>query len=91
MPLYEFYCADCREKFELFTSYQASAGEIVCAKCHGGRVRKMFSVFAARRGAGGAFADGYDGGEYGGYGDDGGEMGMGGGCSCGGACSCGGH
>ncbi len=82
MPLYEYYCADCRDKFELFTTFEASAGDIVCVKCHGGRVRKLFSVFAARS-------------DSGGYGDDfsGGDDGMGGmgGCACGGACSCGGH
>ena len=79
MPLYEYYCADCRGKFEMFTSYETSEGDIVCTKCHGGRVRKMFSLFAAPRGSGD-----YDDASY----DDGD---MGGGCSCGGACSCGGH
>jgi putative FmdB family regulatory protein len=80
MPLYEYYCADCRGKFEMFTTYEASAGDIVCTKCHGGRVRKMFSLFASPRG-GSEFSDNFDDGY-----DDGD-----GGCSCGGACSCGGH
>lgn len=78
MPLYEYYCADCRGKFELFTSFETSEGDIVCAKCHSGRVRKMFSMFASPRGAGAFDGDDYDDGEAGG-------------CSCGGACSCGGH
>lgn len=85
MPLYEYYCADCRGKFEMFTSYEASEGDIVCTKCHGARVRKLFSMFAAPRGAGEFTSGGYDDGGY----DDGGDMD--GGCSCGGACSCGGH
>ena len=70
MPLYEYYCADCRGKFEMFTSYQASQGEIVCVKCHGGRVRKLFSMFAAPHS--GSEGDGYDGGYDDGY-DDGGD------------------
>ncbi len=78
MPLYEYYCADCRGKFEMFTSYETSEGDIVCTKCHGGRVRKMFSLFASSRGGASDDAE---------YGDD--DMG---GCSCGGgSCSCGGH
>ena len=79
MPLYEYYCADCREKFEMFTSYETSEGDIVCTKCHRGRVRKMFSLFAAPHSG----ADDYDSESY-----DDSDVG---GCSCGGACSCGGH
>ncbi len=84
MPLYEYYCSDCRGKFETLISYQASLGEIECVKCHGSHVRKLISVVARSRG--GADADGYDdyGDDYGA--DDGYEVS--GGCSCGGACSC---
>jgi putative FmdB family regulatory protein len=81
MPLYEYYCSDCRGKFETLITYQASLGEIECVKCHGAHVRKLISVVARSRG--GANADGY-GDDYGaddGYSDAGG-------CSCGGACSC---
>ena len=81
MPLYEYYCADCRGKFELLVSYAASeADDIVCAKCHGSHVRKLLSVVARPRfGSAGDFdASDAD------YGDDFG----GGGCACGGACSC---
>ncbi len=46
MPLYEFYCADCRSKFEVLTSYEASQAGMVCASCHGQNVRKLLSVFA---------------------------------------------
>ncbi|HEX6817855.1 MAG TPA: FmdB family zinc ribbon protein [Ktedonobacterales bacterium] len=87
MPLYEYYCSDCRSKFEVLTSYEASQGSMVCATCHGANVRKLLSVFA-RRSRGG---DGDDFGDFsdGDYGDDGGEdFGGGGGCSCGGACGC---
>ena len=83
MPLYEYYCADCRGKFELLVSYAASeADDIVCTKCHGSQVRKLLSVVARPRfGTVGDFdASDAD------YGDD---FAGGGGCACGGACSCG--
>jgi len=82
MPLYEFYCADCRAKFEVLSPYaKVSQGDVVCQTCHGSHVRKLLSVFAARRGGDGEFGDGY------GFEDSAG----GGGCACGGHCSCGGH
>lgn len=85
MPLYEFYCSDCRAKFELLTSYAASQADIACTRCGKSEsVRKLISVVARVRPGG---TDGYD--SYGSddAGDDG-ESDFGGGCSCGGACSC---
>lgn len=82
MPIYEYYCSDCRHTFEKMSSFAASSG-VACPTCQGERVRKLFSVFArAGRGGDGDYA--MDG--YGSDGDDGYS-----GCSCGGACSCGGH
>lgn len=83
MPIYEFYCSDCRRKFELLTSYAASVAGARCPTCEGQRVRKLFSVFArGGRAGGGSDFDYDDGGDY---------EASAGGCSCGGACSCGGH
>lgn len=85
MPLYEYYCSDCRAKFELLLSYAASQSDIVCAKCHGTQVRKVFSVVA--RSHHGEAAE--DAGEYGSESDsDGDEEDFSGGCACGGACAC---
>lgn len=81
MPIYEFYCSDCRRKFELLTSYAASTAGARCPACQSERVRKLFSVFA-RAGRAGDTED------YSGYDD---YEASAGGCSCGGACSCGGH
>ena len=83
VPIYEFYCSACRDKFEVLTSYEASRAEMVCASCHSTNVRKLLSVFARPTRAGG----GDDFGAAGDYGD-GEDFGGGGGCSCGGACSC---
>jgi putative FmdB family regulatory protein len=90
MPLYEFYCADCKDRFEVLTSYEAvQSGTTVCTTCHGSNVRKLLSVVARRSYGGGGddFGDAFDGGDFGdGDGDD---FSGGGGCSCGGgACSC---
>lgn len=81
MPTYDFYCADCRDRFEMFTSFTASAGVNTCPRCQGSHVRKLYSVFATS-------GRGSDAGDYSDFSE---ESGHGGGCSCGGACSCGGH
>jgi len=88
MPIYEYYCKDCRDKFELLTTYTESEVDIECSKCHGSNVRKLFSVFARARGAGDDFGDG-DFGDGGDYGDDDGEYMSGASCACGGGvCGC---
>lgn len=83
MPIYEFYCADCRERFERLTSFAASANGVTCPSCRGNRVRKLFSVFAT----GGRGSDNREdsSGDYGVDGDFDGS------CACGGSCGCGGH
>lgn len=75
MPLYEYYCPDCKNKFELLVSYK-HADDVVCMKCHSEKVRRLLSVFAAQRGG---TEDGGD--DY--------SPSMGG-CGCGGG-SCGCH
>jgi putative FmdB family regulatory protein len=49
MPLYEYYCSGCKEKFELLVSYQL-ADDVVCTKCHSDKVRRLLSIFASPRG-----------------------------------------
>ncbi len=74
MPLYEYYCSDCQANFELLVGYQ-HADEVVCVKCHGEKVRRLLSVFAAKRGNGEASFSG--------------ERPSMGGCGCGGGgCGC---
>jgi len=45
MPLYEYYCSDCKSKFELLVSHQ-HADDVVCMKCRSEKVRRLLSVFA---------------------------------------------
>jgi putative FmdB family regulatory protein len=85
MPIYEYYCSDCRRKFEKMSSFAASSG-VACPTCQGERVRKLFSVFARSGRGDSSDADDYTLDDYGAD-SDGGY----GGCSCGGACSCGAH
>ena len=76
MPLYEYYCSDCRSKFELLVSHQ-HADDIVCMKCHSEKVRRLLSVFASLR----------SGDEYGSY-EEMAASSMGS-CGCGGgSCGC---
>ncbi len=89
MPIYEYYCKDCRDKLVLLTTYTESEVDIECSKCHGSNVRKLFSVFARTRGGGADFGDGGDYGDSDDFGDDDGEYMSGGSCACGGgACGC---
>lgn len=89
MPLYEYYCADCRGKFEVLTSYERSLGEMACTTCAGTNVRRLLSVVA--RPSRGADSDGGDWGDYGDDFESESESAGAGGCGCGGACSCGMH
>lgn len=76
MPLYEYYCSDCKSKFEMLVAHQ-HADDVVCMKCHGEKVRRLLSVFAQPVSA----SD-----DEGGYDD---MPAMGGACGCGGgACGC---
>jgi putative FmdB family regulatory protein len=59
MPLYEYYCSDCKSKFELLVSHKY-ADDVVCTKCHSEHVRRLLSVFASRRGGSEETAGGYD-------------------------------
>jgi putative FmdB family regulatory protein len=84
MPLYEYYCKDCRSKFELLTTYTESEVDVECARCHGANVRKLISVFARTRSANSGF-----GGDFAAdAGDDFGDDGEGSGGCCGGSCGC---
>ena len=76
MPLYEYYCSDCKSKFELLVSHQY-ADDVVCKKCHGEKVRRLLSVFARTTGSS----------EDSAYDDM--DASMGGSCGCGnGSCGC---
>ena len=80
MPIYEYRCESCSEKFEVLTRFAERDSAQVCPACESTRTRVLVSSFAL---AGGGSLESMD---FGG-GDSTGESS--GGC-CGGACgSCG--
>ncbi len=46
MPIYEFYCSDCKKAFDVLCSMKTDLSTITCDTCHGKNVRKKVSSFA---------------------------------------------
>lgn len=46
MPIYEYECPDCRERFEKLVRSSASADGVVCPTC-GRTARRLVSAFAS--------------------------------------------
>jgi putative FmdB family regulatory protein len=51
MPIYEYQCLDCHERFEVLQRMGEGAAGLKCPECGKLRVTKQFSTFAS--GAGG--------------------------------------
>ncbi len=47
MPLYEYFCSDCRTKFDALRPMSQADDPIACEKCEGGHTARVLSVFAA--------------------------------------------
>ncbi len=45
MPIYEYRCSVCGEKFEKFVRLSQPANELECPACGSQKVSKAFSVF----------------------------------------------
>ena len=76
MPVYEYFCSNCRTKFDALRSMGEADVAIQCAKCESTRTARVLSMFFANSGgARTAAASGVSEG--------------GGGCACGGQCGCG--
>lgn len=56
MPLYEYFCDDCDELFEIIRSV-ADEDEVTCPKCEA-KARKMISGFFSVRSSGSSAATG---------------------------------
>jgi putative FmdB family regulatory protein len=46
MPLYEYYCADCRTKFEALRPMSKADNAIQCKSCESMRTSRVLSLFA---------------------------------------------
>ncbi len=49
MPIYEFFCNDCRKKVEVFRRSVSAAGGERCPECRGEQLRRLVSRFAVHR------------------------------------------
>lgn len=45
MPIYEYKCLECKEKFDKFVRSMTTEYEIECPRCHSLRVEKALSLF----------------------------------------------
>lgn len=48
MPLYEYRCQDCGQKFEKLVSISSRDQEVSCPSCGSSRSERAISLFAAR-------------------------------------------
>ena len=47
MPIYEYVCQDCGEKYEKFVRSLSAKVELICPECGSQHAEKAFSVFGA--------------------------------------------
>jgi len=47
MPIYEYECLDCGERFELLQRMGEGSANLTCPQCGESRVTKQFSTFAS--------------------------------------------
>ena len=48
MPIYEYRCQECGQKFELLQRLGAGSEEVSCPKCGASKPVKQFSVFTSQ-------------------------------------------
>jgi len=48
MPIYEYRCLECGERFEKLVRLSTSTSEIECPRCGERKVEKLLSLFSAR-------------------------------------------
>jgi len=46
MPIYEYECKECGEKFEQFRKLSGDDSEVKCSRCGAKGPRRVFSTFA---------------------------------------------
>jgi len=72
MPIYEYFCVDCRTKFEALRPMARADDAIACEACGGGRTARVLSIFAIKGGDGASVME-----------SPGGGCACGGACACG--------
>ncbi|MDA8083525.1 MAG: zinc ribbon domain-containing protein [Nitrospiraceae bacterium] len=66
MPVYEYICNSCGEKFSLFQSMSAGGKGSPCPKCASQDTKKIISSFCCSTAGGGASSSGHSHGSGGG-------------------------
>ena len=56
MPIYEYMCSGCGQRFELRRSFNDSDNDIACVKCGALNPRRVFSSFGVSSAGSGADA-----------------------------------
>jgi putative FmdB family regulatory protein len=57
MPIYEYQCAECGEKFEVRQSIGADGSFLSCPKCHAANPKRLISSFSTQRSSISGFPD----------------------------------
>lgn len=52
MPLYEYRCRDCGDRFEVLQRLGEGAEKLECPRCGAGRPERALSTFATASGSG---------------------------------------
>ena len=52
MPIYEYVCRDCGQRFEKFFRSMRGSAELVCPHCGSSRAQKALSLFGSRSSGG---------------------------------------
>lgn len=47
MPIFEYKCVDCNNKFEILHKSSVKEQDIVCPDCNSSNNKKLFSAFSA--------------------------------------------
>ena len=48
MPIYEYQCLECGQKFERLVRFADSSPKVECPKCGGRKVEKLLSAFGVQ-------------------------------------------
>jgi putative FmdB family regulatory protein len=47
MPVYEYECRNCKERFEVLQSIRDDASKIRCPKCQADKPKRVLSLFSS--------------------------------------------
>ena len=50
MPIYEYQCVQCAEKFEVRQSIRETGSKLNCPTCHSSSLKRQISTFSVARG-----------------------------------------